>query len=239
MRFPILMYHRIAAPNPKSSTPGHYVAPDLFSRQLRAMIKIGYQAIPLLRTVDAWERGESPPRKSFAITFDDGMHNLYSNALPILSQVEFPSTVFLVSDLIGKTNEWNRVENDVEESLMSEEEIRACIAARMDFGSHTKRHCNLANADVNTAWSEIHESKVALETLLGVECPLFCFPYGAWRPETVQMVRQAGYRAACSTQKGLNDATTDRFLLKRINVRSDTSVPILLYKLLRGVVLAR
>ena len=229
------MYHRIAKVNRQSSTAGHYVSPLLFASQLRALKLLGYKAISLREAIETWQRGEDTPPKSFAITFDDGCRNVYTNALPILRKLRFPSTVFLVSDLIGKTNEWNAAEGDVEEPLMSLEEIRECRSAGMEFGSHTLRHCDLKTAEPDEAWSEISQSKSDIESLLGCECPLFCFPYGGWRAETREMVIKAGYRAACSTIKGSNDSKTDRFLLKRINIRRDSILPVFLYKVWRGV----
>jgi hypothetical protein len=53
------------------------------------------------------------------------------------------------------------------------------------------------------------------------------------------MVEKAGYVCACSTDKGINDSTTDRFALRRINVRRDTMVAGFVMKLWRAKLLGR
>ncbi len=233
-RFPILMYHSVDKVNRASSVPGHYVDPVLFKKQMRLMKRLGYQAIPLIDAATLWAQGKRTPEKTFAISFDDGLQNFHTHAMPVLSDVQFPSTVFLVTSLIGRTNEWNRTNNDVEEPLMSVSQIKEAKGRLTDFGSHTQTHANLSVVGTDQAWKEISESKRDLESLLGEECPLFCYPYGGYLAETREMVAKAGYRAACSTLKGVNDGSIDKFLLRRINVRSDTIIPVFLYKLLRA-----
>jgi len=44
--------------------------------------------------------GEKPVPKSFAITFDDGFHNNYINALPILINYNVPVTIYITTDFI-------------------------------------------------------------------------------------------------------------------------------------------
>ena len=41
---------------------------------------------------------------AIAITFDDGFLNFTSSAMPQLSHLGFPATVFVVSDAVGGTN---------------------------------------------------------------------------------------------------------------------------------------
>jgi hypothetical protein len=53
------------------------------------------------------------------------------------------------------------------------------------------------------------------------------------------MVARAGYRYACSTEKGANDSTTDPHALKRINVRRDTLLPVFVMKIWRSLRLDR
>src|SRR6185503_12977388 len=45
-------------------------------------------------------------RDAVALTFDDGFLNFTSSAMPLLSHLGFPATVFVVSDAVGGTNAW-------------------------------------------------------------------------------------------------------------------------------------
>jgi peptidoglycan/xylan/chitin deacetylase (PgdA/CDA1 family) len=100
-------------------------------------------------------------------------------------------------------------------------------------------HADLTACTADEAWRQISESKAAVEAVTGEPATAFCYPYGRHSAQTRDMVKRAGYKTACSTLKGLNSQDTDPFALKRINVRRDTSVFILLVKLLRGALLDR
>jgi hypothetical protein len=189
---PILMYHKVAPVNPRSTLKGHYVPPRLFLRQMEALAARGYRPIPLS---DICNPNNSD--RSIVLTFDDGYENFFLNALPVLVRLGFPATVFLVAGQLGGTNVWDKSAGDVEERLMNLTQIREAQHAGLEFGSHT--------------------------------------PYGRKTPAVRDMVERAGYRLACSTEKGINTAETDTFALRRVNVRRDTAVPILFYKLRRDL----
>lgn len=227
---PILMYHKVAPVNGQSTLKGHYVSPELFGKQMRALRKRGFEAVPLDRLFQ-----EPLPERPIVITFDDGYENFYSHALPILQECGFSATVFLVANLLGQTNQWDVRNGDVEERLMTVEQIRQAMRSGIDFGSHTLDHADLATADDAAAWEQISGSRQLLESRLDSPIKTFCYPYGRKTASVQAMVARAGYTVACSTEKGANTPATDPFALKRINVRSDSYLPIFLYKLRRDL----
>lgn len=233
-RIPILMYHKIAPVNRRSKFAGQYVTPGMFDRQLRAMRLMGFESVPLSDLF-----GRPDLARPFVLTFDDGYRNFRTNALPALQRHGFSSTVFLVSRQLGGTNRWDVEIGDVEERLMTIEEIGECRAGGTEFGSHTANHVHLADVDSETAWREISDSRCELEDALRCPIPTFCYPYGSWSLEVRDMVARAGYRYACSTDKGVNDQRTDRFVLKRINVRRDSVLPVFVLKIWRALKLDR
>lgn len=227
---PILMYHKVAPVNQRSTLKGHYVSPRLFARQMAALCARGYEVAPLSRLF----AGDLSDR-SVVITFDDGYENYFTHALPVLVRYGFPATVFLVANAIGRTNAWDANEGDVEERLMDLRQIREAQAAGTEFGSHTLDHVDLISATPDEAWRQISESRRVLEERLEMPVSSFCYPYGRKTEAIRDMVGRAGYRLACSTEKGANTETTDPLCLRRINVRRDTHLPIFLYKLRRDV----
>ena len=54
-----------------------------------------------------------------------------------------------------------------------------------------------------------------LEDRLGTDVPFFCYPRGDVNEAVRRIVRDEGYRAACSTLPGLNGRRTDLFELRR------------------------
>jgi peptidoglycan/xylan/chitin deacetylase (PgdA/CDA1 family) len=198
---------------------------------MAVLATMGYTAIPLS---SLYKPGAKMPRKPVVITFDDGYVNFLTNALPVLKSYRFVATVFLVANQLGGINEWDTKEGDVAEPLMDVSQILRAKEAGIEFGSHTLDHADLQAVSHEEAWRQIDGSKKKLEQLLACEVEAFCYPYGRKTPDVCDMVKQAGYRVACSTEKGLNTEHTNHFALRRINVRRDTSVPVFAMKLLRG-----
>jgi len=94
----------------------------------------GFSSAPLAAIASA--RRDTKPR--IFLTFDDGFRDIVEHALPCLREHGFCSTVFLTSQLIGKTNEWQQRAGDVAAPLMDETEVRDWLAAGQEIGSHTQ-----------------------------------------------------------------------------------------------------
>ncbi|MEI6535305.1 MAG: polysaccharide deacetylase family protein [Verrucomicrobiaceae bacterium] len=62
-----------------------------------------YQVLPLAQIVDHLKEGIPLPKRSVAITFDDGYESNYQLAFPILRQYSLPATVFLTTGFIDRT----------------------------------------------------------------------------------------------------------------------------------------
>lgn len=231
-KVPILMYHRIDRPNRESSVYGQYVSPKLFERQLLLLRRMRFETVGLdVLTSGAWPTALRP----VVITFDDGFQNYFTEALPVLKGLNMTSTVFVVSSLIGKTNEWNRVEGDVVEPLMGEAEIRAALAVGQSIGSHSQTHADLCQLSAEQLRAEVEGSKRDLESQFDLTIKWFCYPYGRQNPTVAEAVQKAGYFGAASTLPGPNVPSTDPFLWRRTNIRRDTIMPVFWFKLIRAL----
>lgn len=230
-KVPILMYHRIDKPDPQSSVTGQYVSPKRFERQMLMLHRMGFETVGLDALVGGWPT----VRRPIVITFDDGFMNYFTHALPVLRGLNMTSTVFLVSSLIGKTNEWNEVEGDVVLPLMGEAEIRAMLAVGQSIGSHSRTHADLCQMSPADLVQEVAGSKRELEELFGIPINWFCYPYGRLNDSVVEAVRTAGYRGATSTMPGPNVQATEPLRLHRTNIRRDTIMPVFWYKLHRAL----
>lgn len=101
-------------------------------------------------------------------------------------------------------------------------EIRALAASpAIEIGAHTATHPVLAKLSNDEQWREVEESKRRLEATLGAEVDRFAYPYGArgsYTRQTVALVREAGFRLACSTRAGRVGRGSDRLALPRMAV---------------------
>ena len=223
------MYHKVAKRPPGALVPFHYVSPARFANQMQALVRFGFESSRLTDLLD-WSVSS---KKKIGITFDDGYQNFAVHAFPVLERHALVGTVFVVAGLMGKTNEWDTRNGDVPEPLLTETEVKDLDREGIEIGSHSLTHARLTEVPVEKAVCEIVESQRILSGLLAKPVDQFCYPYGAHNEGVRDAVRAAGYLAACSVEKGWNDATTDPYRLRRINVRSDTSTPILFWKLWR------
>jgi peptidoglycan/xylan/chitin deacetylase (PgdA/CDA1 family) len=60
-----------------------------------------YHFLPLSKLIDYYERCESIPPNSVAMTFDDGFRDNFTNLYPILQRYHVPATVFLATGCVS------------------------------------------------------------------------------------------------------------------------------------------
>lgn len=203
--------------------------PKAFKRQMAYLKKAGYKVVALdelahymISTNETNETNQqiqpAKPHKYVVITFDDGYLDTYENALPILEKFNFTATVFIVSGLVGKRNQWIRDEKYPEKYLMGWREIEEMKENGVSIGSHTISHRRLSTLDCEDAKNEIESSKKFLEDRLRTAINYFAYPYGDFNDSTVKMVIEAGYKSACSTRSGFNSKEVSLFELRRLDI---------------------
>jgi peptidoglycan/xylan/chitin deacetylase (PgdA/CDA1 family) len=121
--------------------------------------------------------------------------------------------------LIGGSNSWDLGAGEAPEPLMDRAQIGEWLAGGQTIGSHGLSHADLTAIPLAQAREEIFASKKKLEDIFGVSVRHFCYPYGSWNPAVRDLVAEAGYATACTTEFGLNAADTPRLTLKRITAR--------------------
>jgi len=220
---PILMYHQIGIPAPKG-TPfrGLTVHPRRFAHQMRWLKRLGYQGLSM-RDLMPYLQGEKTG-KVIGLTFDDGYQNVFHNALPILQQLGFTATNYMVSNEFGGTNHWDAKNGVPTARLMSVEETRQWVAAGQEIGSHTMNHVHLPDIDPDEARRQIQQSKSELEALFQVEIQSFCYPYGHKTEQIQQWVADSGYTNATTTARGLALASDNLFDLPRVTIARSTHI---------------
>ena len=102
----ILGYHRIASAG--GAYPEMCVSPENFAEHLQVLRKYT-RPIRLSRLVQHLRDG-SLPKKSIAITFDDGYADNCYEAKPLLENYEMPATVFICTGYTGKEFWWDELE---------------------------------------------------------------------------------------------------------------------------------
>ena len=230
---PILTYHHTEQAPPKGfAMRSLWVSPSSFATQMQWLARLGYTGLAMSELMP-YLRGEKKG-KVVGITLDDGYQSNLLHALPILKNMGFSATCYVVSGKLGQHNEWDESLGMAQAALMGVEEMRRWVDAGMEVGSHTCSHADLNQLSLAEAGHELLQSKSDLENLLQKPVTQFCYPYGHFSPEHESLVSQSGYVAATTTHRGRACATDRMTALPRVPVvRSTYSLQFLLKVLTR------
>ena len=210
---PILTYHKLGPRPGRVRIKGLYLSQKMFAAQLSELRAAGFLNGSLANCAGPLAC------KQIVLTFDDGYVNVLRHAIEPLASNGFKAIQFLVADLLGKFNQWDVPLGEAPETMMDPAQVRDGLAAGHDIGSHTLTHPYLTQLPLATAREQITASRKKLEDLFGRAIEHFCYPYGDWNETVREMVQAAGYKTACTTDSGINNATTSPFALKRFTAR--------------------
>lgn len=93
-RLLILAYHGISMEDEHECDPDLFMSPDYFRTRMELLSRYKCNVLPLEDAIDSLIDG-TLPENSVALTFDDGCHNFYSRAYPILREFGYPATLYL------------------------------------------------------------------------------------------------------------------------------------------------
>ena len=104
------------------------------------------------------------------LSFDDGYRDVAENALPVLEDLGFTATVFIVTGAVDGTVTFGWYERQPE--LLSWAEIEHLDASSaLSFEAHSETHANLLTLSPDEARWELARSKATLESRLGRPVP--------------------------------------------------------------------
>lgn len=222
-----LMFHSISERKTKEEAV-YSIAPRRFHRLMGWFRTMGYST---LTTAD-W-LANAIPAKHVLLMFDDGYDDLYTELLPVVVEQRYTPVVFLVADLIDRTNLWDQAKGLRARKLLALEQIREMQKCGVEFGSHSATHPLLTQLSDVQLRREVSDSKQRLEDLLGVEVVCFAYPYGDVDERVRGAVAEAGYRLAFTADPGTN-LQNDPLLQRRAEVNGSTGVADFLFKLRYG-----
>ncbi len=220
---PILMYHYVSEPPAGANAIRQdlSVSPAHFEEQLAYLRQAGYETISMKELAYALSGHTTLPEKPVIISFDDGYRDNYENAFPVLRKYGYTGIFFLFTQVI----DWYH------ENYITWEMVEEMHQAGMEFGSHSYRHSDLTDRDVDFLVYEILGSKEAIEERIGEPVRFFSYPSGRYDDFTINVVASANFWGAVTTQWGAEQTYDDRFELPRIRVRGNDTVGNLAEKL--------
>jgi len=148
-------------------------------------LRAGYRFVPAAEIV---RMGGRP--KDLAITFDDGLTSVLTNAAPILEDYEVPWSLFVVVDWADGRQHWG---DDV---FLTWGDVERLAGAGVEIGSHSVTHPNFARISPAQMVDELGRSRETIGQRLGIVPDTFAIPLGQstnWPPGAATAAREAGY----------------------------------------------
>ncbi|MGA9854339.1 MAG: polysaccharide deacetylase family protein [Gammaproteobacteria bacterium] len=227
---PVLTYHKLGLRPRGVRIKGLYLSDKLFAQQLAELWAAGFTTPSLAELFPV----RNTSQHHIALTFDDGYANVLRYGLRPLADNKYRALQFLVVGCIGKTNQWDVSSGEAQEPLMDATQIREWLAAGHEIGSHSLTHPFLTRLPRSQAREEISASKKILEDLFGHPIQYFCYPYGDWNNDICNLVMAAGYKAAFTTNPGVNTCDESLYTLKRFTARYPSRSLKAVWSRLRG-----
>ena len=152
-------------------------------------------------------------------------HRAYRRLCALLYQ----QTVSQRRDLLDRLRDWAGVDANGRSShrMMSTQELRDVARdGLIEIGGHTTDHPRLSSESIDSQREQIGSNKAAVESILSRPVTSFSYPFGTrhdFTPQTVALLKQAGYADACANFSGLVSAQAYAYQLPRVIVRNWTA----------------
>lgn len=192
-------------------------APDQFAEEMQQLRDAGFTFVSLSDAA-RWLAGDTDlPSRGIAVTFDDGYQSVARDALPVLTRLDIPATVYVIAGRLGGDNAWPGQWASIPRMpLMEVETLRTLVASGVQIGAHSWSHPVLPALSDAALDREIEECGDRLEQLLGVPVEHYSYPYGARGPREVARVR-ARYLSGVSAHASLVSRTSSAADLPRLD----------------------
>jgi peptidoglycan/xylan/chitin deacetylase (PgdA/CDA1 family) len=178
----------------------------VFARQVAALARAGWKTLTLDQFAERLRPGHSAfrnPQSAFLLTFDDGYASLAEHVYPILADVGFTATTFLITDYVGRLNTWDVRYTWRRLAHLDWDTIGRWQARGFDFASHTASHQRLTWLSDGQAAAELERSRETLRHRLGpLAARAVAYPFGAWDERIQRLARAAGYELGFGGVRG-------------------------------------
>ncbi|MCX6867418.1 MAG: polysaccharide deacetylase family protein [Verrucomicrobia bacterium] len=189
VRVAVLGYHDFSANLPETAMR---IRTSKFRKQMETIRQLGITVISLADFV-AWKKGDKKiPDQSLLLTFDDGWKSVYTDALPVLREFNYPYTLYLYKNYV-----------DGGGKALTIPMIQQMVKEGATLGSHSISHpypltvkkFRNKGEDAYDAFlrKEMGESKRFLEAKFATKVTTYAYPGGYFTPEMLPIGKEFGY----------------------------------------------
>jgi len=207
---PVLRYKKFSQDQGDPSA----VTGRAFEDQLVYLKMRGYNVITLDQLVNFIEFKDQIPPKSVVITIDGSWDSFLEIAYPLLRDFQFPATLFIQTDLIGKKD------------ALSWLDIRYLSRQGIDIQCRIKTYQDLKdlrikqnfNQYVTALDSELSRSQAEIERELGKKFRYLAYPDGPVNPLLIAFAQKYGFQAGFMSTGPSNPFYVDNYRVGRTMV---------------------
>ncbi len=206
---PIILYHYIEmVKDPKDILRKRLaISPSVFRRQLDTLQRNGYKSAFVSELPGILSSHDIS--KHVMLTFDDGYEDFYTDAYPLLKEMNMKATLYVVNDFLGKSD-----------YLTHEQLLELSASGLIEIGAHTLDHKSLPGTRPAEMMRQIADSKRGLEQEIGKPVTTFAYPFGHYNAKAIQAVKNAGFKTAVTVDPGVQHSKQSLFVLQRIRAGS-------------------
>ncbi|PDQ19696.1 hypothetical protein CN311_18305 [Mesorhizobium sanjuanii] len=221
-RIPVLMYHSVADDGP-AALARFRCTPALFGSQMAWLRANGFHAIASEQLEGSIADHQPFVGRPVLITFDDGFQNFADHAWPILRANDLTAEVFLVTDLVGKSAQWD-AHSGPPTPLMDAGTVRRLAGEGAFFGSHLATHRAIDGLSSSELAAELLRSRMFIERWTGRPTTAFAAPFSVTDRRLGRLAKECGYRIGFGGRHGPATLDCDPIDLPRIEIRGDRSL---------------
>lgn len=204
---PILMYHFFYDKNTGTGKDNNYMEISDFEEQMKYLSDNNFY-FPTWEEVEKYIDGKIElPEKSIVITVDDGDDSFFELAIPVIQKYNAKATTFVITSWYGYR--------------------AASKEANISYQSHSD-NMHEGGADgkgVMLSWSYdkiLEDVKNSSQVLGGAT--IFCYPFGQYNDLDKQVLKDAGYKLAFTTEGGRVYKGSDKYALPRVRMSKGVSI---------------
>ena len=192
----ILAYHSVG----QAEWGTNDVTPQQFRRQIEQALNAGYRFVPASEIANT---GGGP--RDLAITFDDGLKSVQTQAAPILKEYGLPWTFFAVSEWTDGNHTFG------DDFVMSWHDIEEMLEQGAEVGSHSATHPDFGSIGRPQMVDELAGSREVFRQRLGFAPDTFAISFGRywnWTDESGEVAREVGYSTIYAQAEETRPANT-------------------------------
>jgi len=213
---PVLAYADIGESKGKT----RQVSRSVFSNQMHRLKTDGFIAITPKQLTDFMAFSGQLPRRSVLITFDTVSRSLFDIGIPILKELGFTATVFVVTNDVGG------------KGAMTWSQIKQLHADGFTIGCQGRSGRSLTRRTKTQAFetyfksveSELRMARQAIESHLDKPCLFLAYPQGDNNNLVSAMAAKLGFAAAFILRTGDNPFFADRYGIHRTPITREMNL---------------